>query len=111
MEATFGVVLITCPPEKAETIARVLLEKRAAASVNMVPSVSSLYWWKKKIDSSNETLLVAKTRIDAFEELKKVVKATHPYEVPQIVLLPIVTGNRDYLDWIDKETEHSSEEH
>ena len=104
MKTTFGVVLITCPPDKAEKIARTILERRLAASVNMITDVSSSYWWRNSINSSKETLLLAKTRIDAFGELEMMVRKMHPYEVPQIILLPIATGNRNYLDWIDKET-------
>jgi len=108
--AMFGVVLITCPTDKAETIARVMLEKRVAAGVNMVPALSSLYWWKNNIESAKETLLVVKTCLDAIKDLERVVKGIHPYDVPQIVLLPIVTGNRDYLEWIDREVETRSED-
>ena len=103
MNSMFGVLLVTCPGDVAKAIAMALLEKRLAASVNMIPAVSSLYWWRDKIESSNETLLLIKTRVDAFENIKKVVEDMHPYEVPQIVLLPIVAGSEDYLSWIDRE--------
>jgi periplasmic divalent cation tolerance protein len=103
VNSTFGVLLVTCPEDIAKAIAMALLEKRLAASVNMIPAVSSLYWWRDKIESSLETLLLIKTRVDAFENIKKVVEDMHPYEVPQIVLLPIVAGSEDYLSWIDRE--------
>lgn len=101
----FGVVLITCPTGKAELIARSILEKRAAACVNIVPKVHSLYWWEGKIRSDEEALLIAKTRLDKLEELKKHVREAHPYTIPEIIALPIVTGLREYLDWVDREIE------
>lgn len=75
----FSVILITCPKDKAESIARSLLERRVAACVNIIPKISSLYWLEDKISQDKESLLVVKTKIDRFEDLKKHVKETHPY--------------------------------
>ncbi len=102
---TFGVVLITCPKDRAESIARSIVEKRAAACVNIIPQIRSIYWWEDKISTEEEALLIAKTRLDKMEELKKHVKEMHPYAVPEVIALPIVTCLREYLDWIDRETE------
>ena len=99
----FGMVLITCPPEKAEEVARAMLDKRVAACINIIQKVSSLYWWENKIESDNEALLVVKTRIDRFEDLKNYVKEVHPYDVPEIIALPIVTGYKKYLEWVNTE--------
>lgn len=103
MELMFCIVMITSPPDKAEEIARVILEKRVAACVN-ISQVSSLYWWNDKIDSDNESLLIVKTRVDSLDALKASVLEVHPYDVPEIIALPIITGSREYLDWVDKET-------
>jgi len=99
----FGVALITCPADKAEEISRALLEKRVAACINILPRVSSLYWWENRVDVSEEALLLVKTRVDRFERLRRYVKELHPYDVPEIILLPIVTGYTEYLEWIARE--------
>jgi periplasmic divalent cation tolerance protein len=100
------VVLITAPsPEVATEIAGMLLEKKLAACVNIVPAVSSLYLWQGRPVTDQEILLVVKSRAELFEgELVPAVLAAHPYEVPEIIALPIVMGSKSYLDWIDAET-------
>jgi periplasmic divalent cation tolerance protein len=70
-----------------------------------VPQVHSRFWWQGKIDSADEALLVVKTKAALLDEIIKLVKENHSYEVPEIVALPIVGGNRDYLKWIDNQTE------
>jgi len=99
------VVLITAPSKKAGAeIARALLEQRLAACVNIVSPVESLYVWKGEIHDDEEVLLIAKTKRAIFEEeLVPAVRAIHPYEIPEIIALPIVVGSRQYLDWIDAE--------
>lgn len=97
----FVVVLVTASGrEEAEKIAAALLEGRKAACVNIVPSVASRFWWKGKIDSAEETLLVIKTRETAVSDVIKTVKRNHIYTVPEIIVLPIVGGSEEYLDWI-----------
>ncbi len=95
------VVLITAPKEKGEEIANLIVERKLGACVNVVPEVSSLYWWKGKIERDKEALLVVKTSMEIFPKLLKEVKSAHPYTVPEIIALPIVAGNEDYLKWID----------
>ncbi|RLG07538.1 MAG: divalent-cation tolerance protein CutA [Thaumarchaeota archaeon] len=103
MLGTYVVVLITTPSkEEAERIARDLLSKKLAACVNIVSDVKSLFWWKEKIDEANECLLVIKTRLDQMEELIESVKRIHSYTVPEIIVLPIITGNTRYLEWINQ---------
>ena len=98
-------VYITCASEtEAENIGTVLVERRLAACVNILPGMRSLYWWQGKVESGRETVLIAKTRSDLVIELTEAVKAVHGYEVPCVVALPITGGNRDFLDWIDNET-------
>jgi periplasmic divalent cation tolerance protein len=67
----------------------------------MVPEVNSIYWWKGNIERDRESLLVIKTSAQRLEELIKEVKSVHPYTVPEIIALPILGGNEDYLRWID----------
>lgn len=95
---------MTCDKKKeAAAIARELLRARKAACVSIYPRGDSLYWWKGAVEMSREYLLIAKTRASLLPDLISAVKAIHSYEVPEIIALPIVGGNRDYLQWLDKE--------
>ncbi|GAI85948.1 unnamed protein product [marine sediment metagenome] len=95
--------ITTADEEEAKLISRVLLEQRKAACVNIVPGVSSLFWWQGNIDSAQESLLVIKTRAMLVNEVVQLVKEIHSNDVPEIIALPIVGGNKDYLEWVDKE--------
>jgi len=86
--------------EEAKKLARVLVEEKLAACVNILSGVESLYWWKDKIESSKEWMLVVKTQRKMVNRVVKRVKEIHSYEVPEIIALPIVEGNKDYLQWI-----------
>jgi periplasmic divalent cation tolerance protein len=107
MEHRYTIVLITVPSrEVGEQVARHLLDQRLAACVNFIPAVYSLYIWQGEVKADDELLLVVKTRADLFEEqLVPAVKAVHPYEVPEIIALPVVMGSRSYLDWIEESTQ------
>ena len=98
------VVLITVKDgEEAQKIANSLLKRRQAACVSIVPEVNSHFWWKDKLDSARESLLIVKTKESLLPELMKSVKKIHSYSIPEIIALPIVGGSQDYLDWIDSE--------
>lgn len=100
------VVLVTGPSaDEAERIGRALVEERLAACANLIPSISSAYWWKGKIEEATEALLVLKTRQDLVERLVTRVRALHSYTVPEVIALPILGGNPDYLRWIDDSVE------
>ncbi len=102
--ADYVVIFITtAADEEAQLISRVLLEERKAACVSIVPGVSSLFWWQDKIDSAQESLLVVKTKARLVDEVVQLVREIHSDDVPEIIALPIVAGNQDYLDWIEKE--------
>ena len=104
-KSDYIVVLITTNGvEEAQLITRVLLEQRLAACVNIVPRINSSYWWQGKIESGEESLLVAKTRAALLDTLVKSVREVHSNEVPEIIALPIVGGSQDYLNWIGRET-------
>ena len=90
---------------EARKLADALVSQRKAACVNIVPSVNSIFRWKGKIEDTEESLLVVKTRAKLFTEVVNTVKGIHSYKVPEIIALPIVEGNPDYLKWIDEETE------
>ncbi len=89
--------------ELVSRIAPLLVNKRKAACVNIVPRVDSLFWWQGKLDSAQESLLMLKTRGSLVPEIIEVVKKTHSYQVPEIIALPIIGGNEDYLEWVDRE--------
>jgi len=100
------VVLITAASkEEAQRIAGLLLEQKKAACVNIVPGVESHFWWKGKLESEKESLLIVKSRASLLPEIIETVKKAHSYEVPEIIALPIAGGNEDYLEWIDGEVE------
>ncbi len=103
-EASKVVVLITTTTEEeAHSIAELLLNQRRAACVNIVPRVDSLFWWQDKLDSAQESLLIVKTKASVLNEIVRLVKENHSYDIPEIIALPIVGGNRNYLEWIDRE--------
>jgi periplasmic divalent cation tolerance protein len=98
------VVFITAKDaEEAQKIAKMLLKRRQAACVNIVPEVDSHFWWQDKLDSARESLLIVKTKESLLPDIIKSVKKIHSYDVPEIIALPIVGGNEEYLDWIDHE--------
>jgi periplasmic divalent cation tolerance protein len=96
------IVLITAgSEEEAHKIAESLVKRKKAACVNIVPMVDSLFWWKDKLDSARESLLLVKTKASLFPEIVELVKRTHSYEVPEIIALPIIAGSEGYLKWLD----------
>ncbi len=103
-ESAYLVVLVTVADgDQAHRIASELLSRRKAACVNIVPGVSSLFWWQGKLDSAQESILIIKTKASVLDELVALVRQLHSYEVPEIVALPIVGGNQDYLEWVGNE--------
>jgi periplasmic divalent cation tolerance protein len=84
----------------AERIARALVERRLAACVNVVPGVVSVYRWKDAVERDEEHLLVVKTRADRVEALREALVALHPYELPELVVLPVEAGHPPYLAWV-----------
>ena len=105
-ESEHLIIFCTVPDaESGNTISRALLEKRLAACVNAVPGIQSQYWWNEKIESDKEYQLIIKTRRLLYPKLEKVILDLHPYDVPEIVAVPITYGNPDYLKWIEEETQ------
>jgi periplasmic divalent cation tolerance protein len=98
------VALSTAPDaETAARIARVLVEERLAACVNLVPGVRSLYRWKGRVEDAGEVLLLIKTRAERLDALAARLRALHPYELPELVALPATGGLGAYLDWVAAE--------
>jgi len=95
------VILSTCATEEeAERLARVLLDARLAACINVIPRVRSFYRWKGAIESGDECLLLIKSSRGLFGELKAALEKVHSYEVPEMVALPVVEGAANYLEWM-----------
>jgi periplasmic divalent cation tolerance protein len=87
--------------EDAERIGRALVERGLAACVNVVPGLVSIYRWKGAVEREEERLLLIKTRGEAFSALREALVALHPYEVPEVLALPIADGHAPYLAWLD----------
>src|SRR5690242_10932665 len=95
------VLLSTCANEEdAARLARTLVEARVAACVTLVPSVRSFYRWKGAVEDAHECLLVIKSSRALFDSLRAVLEKNHPYELPELVALPIVDGAPNYLNWL-----------
>ena len=95
-------VLCTCPDqETAEELARILLNKKCAACINILPGVISLYTWENKIEKTQEHLLLIKSTRAQFSTIQEMIVQHHPYELPEIIAVPITDGLPDYLHWID----------
>jgi len=100
------VIFITTGTDgEARRVAEVLLEQRKAACVNIVPTVTSLFWWKDRIESDQESLLIVKSKASLLDEIVSLVKGIHSYDVPEVIALPIIGGNPDYLNWICQQTQ------
>ncbi len=90
--------------ENAQKISRALLDAHLAACVQISAPIESSYRWKGKLETAREWRLTIKSRRPLFTKLEEAIRAVHPYSTPQILALPIVEGNRDYLSWIDEVT-------
>ena len=93
----------------ADRMASVVVNQRVAACAQVVGPMRSTYWWKGRVEEAEEWLLMMKTRRGLFSSLEKEIKALHPYEVPEIIALPIVAGSAPYLEWIQAETSGTSD--
>lgn len=101
-EAQFQLVLTTCPDtESASLIARTLVESGAAACVNVLSGVESVYKWQGKITTAREHLLIVKAPSRNYAAIEALIRKRHPYELPEIVAVPIARGLDTYLRWLD----------
>jgi len=99
------VVLVSTPgAEAGRELARALVEERLAACGSVVPAVTSVYRWQGAVEEEEEALVVLKTAADRVEALTRRTRELHPYEVPEILALPVAAGNRAYLEWVVEET-------
>lgn len=99
------VIFVTAKDEsQANKIAEKLVAEKLVACANIVPGVQSIFRWDGKIDRAREILLILKSRRRHFPAIVKTVKALHSYDVPEVIALPIIEGNKDYLKWITETT-------
>ena len=99
------IVLTTLPDrEAAEALARTLLAGRLAACVNVGASVESMYHWRGQIETAEEVPVAIKTRTERYAEVEAAIRAQHPYELPEILAVPVVRGLEPYVEWIVAET-------
>lgn len=91
--------------ESAEILARSLVEKQVAACVNILPSCRSVYRWKGSVEWADEVPLMIKTTEARYPALEAAIREQHPYEIPEIIALPVVHGLPDYLAWLVAETD------
>lgn len=100
------IVLTNCPDaEVADRLARTLVEQKLAACVNRLPAVDSVYRWQGSIERAVEVPLLIKSTRERLPEIQEVIRALHPYEVPEIVAIPVVAGLPAYLRWVVDETQ------
>jgi len=90
--------------DEARTIGKELVSHRLAACANIIDNINSIYWWDGEIQDDREVILLAKTKESLVPELIEKVKSLHSYECPCIVSLPILDGNKPFLDWVFDET-------
>jgi len=88
--------------EEAERIASELLNRKLVACANLLPGVTSLFWWQGELDRADEVLVVMKTRAERLDEVTALVNELHSYDVCEVIALPIVGGSKAYLDWVDE---------
>ena len=102
MPTDLQLVLCSVPNrETAEHIAETLVSEQLAACVNIIPGIVSVYRWKEAIEKDEELLLLIKTTRNRYESLEQRIQALHPYELPEIIAVPIQTGQTDYIQWIE----------
>jgi periplasmic divalent cation tolerance protein len=97
------VTTTTATRDEAEIIARALVEERLAACAQLVGPITSIYRWEGKIEISEEWKCMAKSRAELFEPIAAAIRRLHPYQVPEIVAVPLAAGSESYLRWLDGE--------
>jgi periplasmic divalent cation tolerance protein len=104
------IVTTTEHQEDAERIARALVEQRLAACVQVAGPITSIYRWHGQIETAREWQCWAKTRRELYDEIEQAIRRLHPYEVPEILAMPVLAGSADYLGWLEQETGKRNDE-
>ncbi len=101
MPAEFVLILCSCPDrDSANDISRALVEGRLAACVNQLPGMRSTYRWEDELRHAEEVLLLIKTQAKHFSQIERRIADLHPYELPEVIAVPVSDGSRPYLDWV-----------
>lgn len=105
-DANDTLLVFTNAPDRAVAmkLAQALVERRLAACVNVLAGCTSVYRWQGALETADELPLLIKTRAGRFEEVAAVIRSLHPYELPEIIAVPVVQGLPEYLDWVAEET-------
>ena len=93
-------IFTTSSEEEATRLGKLLVEQQFVACVNILPKMKSIFRWEGKVSEEEECLMILKTKMPIFKDLKKTIIAQHSYEVPEIIALPIEAGSQTYLSWI-----------
>lgn len=102
MSSAFEIILCNCPDKNtAKKLAHLLVSKNLAACVNILPGITSIYSWEDQIESVQEHLLLIKSNKNNYQTIETTLFKHHPYEIPEIIAVPIERGLPEYLDWID----------
>jgi periplasmic divalent cation tolerance protein len=104
MEQALLVLTNLADTTSARLLARALVEQRLAACVNMLPAVQSVYRWNDVVEEAAEVTLLIKTTTARYDELEQAIRALHPYELPEVIAVPVSAGSPAYLAWIAQET-------
>jgi len=103
------VMTTTEKPEDAEAMARLLIDRRLAACVQIVGPITSVYRWQGEVETAQEWRVEAKSRGEFFSAIEHAITAAHPYDEPEIIAVPIVAGSESYLKWVDDEVQQPSD--
>ena len=109
MAELIQVITTTATKADAQAIPTTVVAKRLAACTQVIGPITSTYWWQGKIEMAEEWLCVMKSRQDLYEELEQTIRQAHPYDVPEILAVPVVQGSQDYLQWMDHELTQSAD--
>ena len=99
------VITTTETKADAQAIANALVEKRLAGCVQIIGPITSTYRWQGEVETAKEWLCIVKSRQDLYQALEKAILEAHPYDVPEILAVPVAAGSKDYLEWLDGELE------
>ncbi len=102
MPTQYQITLCTCPDKNtAEKIAHLLVNDKLVACVNILPGITSVYRWQEQTESAQEYLLLIKGNKSSYQAIETTIKQHHPYELPEIIAVPVENGLPEYLHWID----------
>ena len=105
MKSYIQISTTTETKEESQKIARSLIEQKLAACVQITGPIESTYRWKGKVETASEWLCLIKTRSSLFKKVETAIKKLHSYETPEIIAVPIVKGSKEYLNWMDDESQ------